>query len=158
MRYLQFVALNQKEELRGYLNDYLTELSAVDPDIKFDENGVPIYRWFDHYFTDKDRTVVFLIVDGNIAGFGMVRELGEDNYELAEFYIIPEFRRGKNGIFLAKNLCLLFKGCMQISTRHTNLAGKAFWARFVEGFAIKSESPDDIWQNYTVDTTTYNLD
>ena len=54
MRYLQFVALNQKEKLRGYLNDYLTELSAVDPDIKFDENGVPIYRWFDHYFTDKD--------------------------------------------------------------------------------------------------------
>ena len=49
MRYLQFVALNQKEKLRGYLNDYLTELSAVDPDIKFDENGKPIYRWLENW-------------------------------------------------------------------------------------------------------------
>lgn len=55
MRKIQIVPLSRMEEMRKYLNEYLTELSQFDPDVKFDDKGTPVYKWFDCYWTDKDR-------------------------------------------------------------------------------------------------------
>ena len=47
MRKIQIVPLSRMEEMRKYLNEYLTELSQFDPDVKFDDKGTPVYKWFD---------------------------------------------------------------------------------------------------------------
>ena len=109
MRKLQIVPLSKMEEMRKYFYEYLTELSQFDPDIKFDEKGVPIYNWFDCYWEDKDRYPFYLIIDNQIAGLAMIRELGNMLYEIAEFYVCPEFRRDGNAIWFAKELTELFE-------------------------------------------------
>lgn len=55
MKKIQTVPLSRMEEMRKYFYEYLIELSEFDPDIKFDDKGVPIYNWFDCYWDDKDR-------------------------------------------------------------------------------------------------------
>ena len=62
MKKIQVVPLSIMEEMRRYLYEYLIELSEFDPDIKFDEKGVPIYKWFDCYWDDKDRFPIYFIV------------------------------------------------------------------------------------------------
>ena len=84
MRKIQIVPAKRMEEMRKHFYNYLTELSEFDPKIKFDENGDPIYKWFDYYWTDKDRYPIYLIVDNQVAGLTLVRELENYIYEIAE--------------------------------------------------------------------------
>mgnify|MGYP004629308509 FL=1 len=55
MRKIKIISIEDKESIRKHFYDYLKELSEFDPAIKFDNNGIPIYNWFDYYWTDKDR-------------------------------------------------------------------------------------------------------
>ena len=115
MRKMQIVPLSRMEEMRKYLNEYLTELAEFDPDIEFDEKGVPIYKWFDCYWDDKDRFPIYFMVDEKIAGMAMIRELDNMLYEIAEFYIVQNIEKTamqfglqpKLQTYLKVNLCFL---------------------------------------------------
>ena len=150
MRKLQVVPLSRMEEMRQYFYDYLIELSEFDPDIKFDENGVPIYNWFDCYWDDKDRFPLFLIIDKKIAGLAMIRELGNMLYDIAEFYVLPEFRKDGNAIWFATEVTNLFEGEFVFSTRFTNPRAIRFWDKFASLFESNCYKDDEIWRNWTI--------
>ena len=69
MNKIVIVPTLKKFELKRMFNDYLKELSSFDDSIKFDENGEPIYRYFDCYFSDKDRYPFFFCENDLIVGF-----------------------------------------------------------------------------------------
>ncbi len=150
MNSLQLVHIEEKESLLKHFNDYLTELAEFDPDIQFDENGDPIYKWFNNYFTDKERYAFFYKIDGEIAGLAMVRHLGENSFELAEFYVLPTYRKNGNSLYFATELLKLFRGTIHISTRHTNPRAVKFWTKFTKGYDIVFAQSDDIWMNWSV--------
>src|SRR5574344_229643 len=104
MRKIQIVPTCKLEEMRKMLNVYLTELSEFDPDIKFDEKGTPIYKWFDCYWENKDRFPFYLIVDSKIAGLALIREINNMVYDIAEFYVVPEYRKDGNAIWFAAEI------------------------------------------------------
>ena len=110
MRKIQIVPIGRKEEFRKYFYEYLTELSQFDPDIEFLENGTPIYNWFDCYWEDKDRFPLFLVVNETVAGISMIREMDDRHYDIAEFYVCPEFRKDGNAIWFATEITNLFDG------------------------------------------------
>ena len=93
MQNIQIVPLSKMKEMRRYFNEYLTELSEFDPDIKFDDNGKPIYNWFDCYWTDKDRFPFYFLVDNQIAGLALIRELGNMLYNLQNFMSVLNFEK-----------------------------------------------------------------
>ena len=150
MKKIQIVPLGRMEEMRKYFNDYLTELSEFDPDIKFDKNGTPIYKWFDCYWEDKNRYPFFLIVDGSVAGLTLIRELSNMSYEIAEFYVLPEYRKDGNALWFAKEITDLFEGEFVFSTRLTNERAIKFWNKFVLLFEKSEQKDDNLWRNWTI--------
>ncbi|MBQ8762308.1 MAG: ASCH domain-containing protein [Clostridia bacterium] len=150
MKNLQIVPLSKMEEMRKYFYEYLTELSEFDPDIKFDEKGNPIYDWFDCYWSDKDRFPIFFKIDNKIAGFTLIRELGNMMYEIAEFYMFPEYRKDSNAIYFATEITNFFEGEFTFATRFTNARAIRFWNKFAELFDSNSYCDDENWRTWTI--------
>jgi len=150
MRKIQIVPSSRKEEMRKLLFNYLTELSEFDPDIKFDDNNLPIYRWFDCYWEDKDRFPLYLIIDNTVAGIAMIRELDSLVYDFAEFYVCPEFRKDGNAIWFATEIANLFEGQFVFSTRFTNQRAIKFWTKFANQYNKNEYFDDDLWRNWTI--------
>lgn len=150
MKYLQIVPLSKMEEMRRYLFEYLTELSEFDPDIKFDDKRVPIYKWFDCYFEEKERYPIYFIIDNKTAGFVMVRELKNMVYEIAEFYVLPEFRKDGNAILFATEITNMFAGEFIFGTKFTNPRAIKFWDKFSKLFNKNEMVDDEIWRTWTI--------
>lgn len=150
MKRIQIVPQLRMKEMKKYLYEYLTELSEFDPDIEFDEKGVPIYRWFDCYWQDKDRYPIYLIVNNCVAGIAMIRELDTLKYEFAEFYVCPDYRKDGNAIWFATEITNLFEGEFVFSTRFTNPRAIKFWNKFSKLFEQNQFYDDEIWRNWTI--------
>ena len=150
MREIKIVPVLKKDEMRKFFYDYLTELSEFDPDVNFDENGTPIYKWFDCYWEVQDRYPFYFIVDGNIAGLAMIRKLSKNQYDFAEFYVRPQFRKDGNAIWFATELTNLFGGEFVFSTRFTNPRAIKFWGKFANQFKSNTFTDDEIWRNWKV--------
>ena len=151
MRYIRFISINEKELARQLLNDYLTELSEFDDSITFDDEGVPVYKWYDpYYFTEKERYPFFLIVDGLIAGFCFIRQMSDIEFDIAEFYVIPNFRKDGNAIFFANEVIKLFKGRITFSTRLKNVRGLKFWSKVAKLYKENKFEDDEIGRNFVV--------
>lgn len=150
MKKLQIVPLSKMEEMRKYFYEYLVELSEFDPDIKFDEKGTPIYNWYECYWKDKERYPFYFIIDNKIAGLAMIRELDNMLYDIAEFYVCPEFRKDGNAIWFALQLTELFDGQFVFSTRFTNPRAIKFWDKFAKLFENNEYLDDEIWRNWII--------
>ena len=158
MRKIQIVPFYRKEEMRGYFYEYLTELSEFDPDIKFDKNNFPIYKWFDCYWEDKKRFPIYFIVDNQIAGLAMIRELEDYTYDFAEFYTCPQYRKDGNAIWFATEITNLFEGQFVFSTRFTNPRAIKFWGKFAKMFNTNEFVDDEVWRNWTIRKTNSKHD
>ena len=150
MRHLQIVPSVKREELREIFYEYLTELAQFDPDIKFKPDGTPIYKWFACYWEDNDRFPFYLIVDNQIAGLALIRELDDMQYDFAEFYVRPNFRVNGNAMWFATELTNLFDGEFTFSTRFTNPRAIKFWDKFARSFKNFSVSNDEVWRNWKI--------
>ena len=150
MRKIQIVPASKKEEMRKYFYEYLTELSQFDPDIKFDQNKTPIYKWYNCYWEDKTRYPFYFIVDNKIAGLGMIRELDDMLYDFAEFYVCPEFRKDGNAIWFALQLTEIFDGQFVFSTRFTNPRAIKFWGKFANLFESNEYTDNEVWRNWII--------
>ncbi len=143
MRNIEIVEKIQREEMREILNEYLIELSKFDKDIEFAQNGKPIYKWFDCYFEEKSRYPIYLKVDNKIAGMSLIRKLDDKLFEVAEFYVRPDFRKDGNAIWFANTIINLFDGDFEFSTCLTNQRAKMFWDKFSTNFNTSSLIDDE---------------
>ena len=82
MKSIQLVSANDKERLKKYFFDYLVELSRFDPTVIFDEQGIPIYNWYDRYWEERGRYPFLLNIDNRFAGLAFVRESEPQHYEI----------------------------------------------------------------------------
>lgn len=155
MRRIKIVPLSKTEEMRKYFNEYLMELSQFDPDIEFNKKGIPIYNWFDCYWNDKNRFPIYFLVENEIAGLAMIRELGNMLYNFAEFYVCPKFRKDNNALWFANEITNLFDGQFVFSTRFTNPRAIKFWGKFALQFENSSYEDDEIWRNWTIRKTSF---
>lgn len=149
------VPLSRMEEMRKYFYEYLAELAEFDTDIKFDEKGKPIYKWFDCYWEEKVRFPLYLVVDDKIAGMAMIRELDNMLYEIAEFYVCPEYRKDGNAIWFATEITNLFEGQFVFSTRFSNPRAIKFWGKFANLFESNEYTDDEIWRCCTIRKTNF---
>ena len=149
MKSLQIVRNNKKEEMRNYLNEYLIELKEFDDTIKFNKKGEPIYKYFDDYFIDKDRYPIYFIIDNNIAGIALVREL-EIGYEIAEFYVLKEYRRDGNALVFINMIFNLFDGDFSFSTRLENKRAIKFWDKVSSDYRDVKISQDDNYKEWRI--------
>jgi predicted acetyltransferase len=137
-------SVEEKQTIFSLLQFYLKELSQFpDEQIEYlDQDGVYHYPYLDAYWLDNERYPYILLTNNEIAGFALVRQ-ESTHWEMAEFYILPEFRR--RGLATTSVLDIFKKhaGMWQIEFNKHNQAGRALWLKIA-----KRSSKNDILFGY----------
>lgn len=157
MVHLQIVQKTDKQLLFQLLQKHLYEMSAYYKD-DFDEEGVYPYRYFDDYFCDPTRYAIFIIQDGNIAGFALLNqysELGQTiDHAIAEFSILPKYRKQHIAKQAAKQLFQEYSGCWEIKYHKDNHPAANLWMQAVQAYHphITSLAEDEIVLSFSTAT------
>lgn len=104
-------------------------------------NGVIPYAPFDLYWQEENRWPFWAALNGERIGFALVRFAPELNVmQMAEFYIIPEYRLGGYGTAFAQALLKRFPGRWKIRQIAANTHATAFWRKVAEPFGYTEET------------------
>ena len=110
-----------------------TDLNEMNEKAEFD------YKYFDKYFTDKDRFAYFIKEEnsGKLLGFAMINqhtEIFSHGWSIAEFLIIPKYRRLGIGRKVAFALFNQFKGNWEVSPSFGSKKALAFWKKTISEY------------------------
>ncbi len=140
-RTIEIVAIAERDKLPLWelMQRYLAELSTLGGDGPV--QGAYRYRYFDAFWREAERWPMWIVSDGETAGFALVRKDGA-RMEMAEFFIEPAFRRGGIGVRAARAIIQRFPGRWELSEFRENLPAIAFWRRVLDGFAKYHETSE----------------
>jgi len=125
---------SSQHELKTMLSDYLIEL-GVDAE----------YPYLPLYWAEPGRFPYFILADGQVAGFALVRTLDESPlFEMAEFGVSKSHRGLAVGKAAALALFAEHQGHWRVTVMPDNLAGLRFWRSVVPSGTpvVFSEEPD----------------
>lgn len=133
--YLDPVEAAKKDVLFRLLQYSLFEESLTDQN-SIGEDGWFAYPWFENYFTDNDREAFFIREKKScrLLGFAMINAYMQKctaGHSIAEFMVLPEFRRRKIGITAA---CLCFDrypGNWEVSPAFGSHQAYLFWKNVI---------------------------
>ena len=127
-------AETQKSVLRQLMELYCYDFSEFTGE-DVDEHGFYGYSYLDYYWTEEDRHPFLIKVDGNIAGFAMVKRTHDGKaHTIAEFFVMRKYRRMNVGGVAAKYLFGLFKGDWEVRVMHVNKPAIPFWRRAINEY------------------------
>jgi predicted acetyltransferase len=132
------VPFEEKAELASLMRAYVAEMEQII--------GLPPgdggYPRFDLYWTEPNaRWPFWLKVDDTNAGFALVRRnLDLARMEMAEFFVMPEFRGRGIGLAGARRLIGRHPGHWRITQRENNSGAIGFWNRVLDGFVVYEET------------------
>jgi predicted acetyltransferase len=112
------------ELLQFYLYDF-SELTGTD----LADNGRFEHRSFDLYWTDGDRHPFLLRVDGRLAGMALVQS--GDPHDMAEFFVLRQYRRAGVGAEAARTIFAMFPGEWQVRQIAANARATEFWREII---------------------------
>jgi len=106
----------------------LTDLNDMNEDALFD------YPWFDAYFSEPQREAYFIRESGTqkLMGFAMVREHEDGRHSVAEFLVIPKFRRQGVGSRAAGACFALHDGLWEVKPAYGSESAKRFWQSVID--------------------------
>lgn len=127
-----------KTLLRNLMNLYIYDFSEY-LGRAIGEHGFFEYPYLDHYWTEGDDRVPFLIrADGEIAGFVLVNDHTKIESRpartIAEFFVLRKFRRQGVGEQAARLAFDLFPGPWEVSEIPQNLGAQVFWRRIIDRY------------------------
>jgi predicted acetyltransferase len=106
--------------IQAMMAPYLTELVPEGP---------LHYPYLALYWQDRQRLPYLIRVNGDDAGFALVREHPEQRFhEMAEFYVRPQYRRHRVGRHAARALFAGHPGWWHLQVLDDNAPAQAFWA------------------------------
>ncbi len=136
--FLEKVTKDKKDVLYRLLQYSLYEESENDLR-EVNEEGIFEYKYFDLYFTEDDRDAYFIKeVDTNkILGFAMVNtymQIFNNGHCIAEFMIMPKYRRNKIGSTIAILLFDMYRGNWEVSPSDNSEKAYSFWKNVIEEY------------------------
>lgn len=134
---LDAVKPHEKDALFRLLQYSLFEESADDLN-EMNDDALFDYPWFELYFTDDDRWAYFIREEATdkLLGFVMVktREKPLDGYMIAEFMVLPGYRRRGVGRQAAIRCFEHFRGQWEVSPALGSEPAYRFWKRTIDGY------------------------
>ena len=111
------------------------------------------YKWFDNYFVDSDRYACFVKSGSTYVGMVMVNEnlkFNKNGKCIAEFLIMPRFRRNHLGKRVAYEIFDKFKGDWEVQPMKNNLVAYSFWKSVIseytnDNYIIKNDGIEDVF-------------
>jgi predicted acetyltransferase len=133
--------------LQLYIHDF-SEFCAVGlgPNGKF---GYPDLLL---YWLERGRHPFLARIDGNLAGFVLVRKLALNNdnktvWDMTEFFVLRGMRRRGIGTELAHAVWAMFPGAWQVRVMQSNQRAQQFWATTIAKHAGAPIQPVSIEKN-----------
>lgn len=120
------VYLTQRGIPRHDIPDYETYESYIN------ESGE--CKYLSSYFTDPDRSAFFIYADDKIAGFVLINVhtlIEERAHSIAEFYVVPNFRRQGIGERAAELAFRQFPGKWEVAQMEANQSALRFWRKVI---------------------------
>lgn len=134
---LEKVKLEEKEILYNLLQFALYDGSKYIEN-KINNNGVFDYKWFDNYFTDNDRYAYFIKNEfDDLIGFVMINQnmkLLSNGHSVAEFLILPYYRRNHIGKKVAFDIFEHFKGNWEVEPIENSEEAYCFWKNVISDY------------------------
>lgn len=130
------VSAAEKPVLFAIMQLYLYDSSDYTGD-EVGATGVYAYHYFDLYWTEDGRFPFLIMLDNQIVGLALVRQLerGPDPlHQLAEFFIMRSYRRRGLGRAAATAVFDRFPGRWEVQQSAANHAGRAFWQRVIDDY------------------------
>jgi len=136
--YLSKVKQEEKEILYRLLQYSLFEESEYDLN-EMNEEAIFEYQYFDSYFTDIDRNAFFIREKENdkLLGFVMVNKYTQkvdDGHSIAEYLVIPKYRRNKIGKKVAYEIFNKYPGNWEVKPSYNNEKAYLFWKKTIEEY------------------------
>jgi predicted acetyltransferase len=133
--------LSEKPELWAMYRHYAIELAPM-ANIVIVNDEIPAPD-FDDFWQQPKHWPFWAVVDGKRAGFALIRFVDEMNaMQMAQFYILPEYRRGNIGLKFARDVIARHPGPWRIRQMAANTRAVAFWRRVAEIYRYTEESFD----------------
>ena len=142
---LDKVLLEEKELLFRLLQFALYDGSLYNTN-KIGEDGLFPYKWFDNYFTDDDRDAFFIREDDKIVGFVMINQFMkkcDNGHSVAEFLVLPEYRRNYIGKKVAYLVFEMFPGNWEVEPIEESNEACRFWENVVVNYTNNKFSFSD---------------
>ena len=143
---------NEKDKLYKLLQYALYDGSQyIDNEIN--EECIFEYKWFDNYFTDNDRDAFFIKGGDKFLGMAMVNEHLKFNNSgkcIAEFLILPTYRRNHIGKKVAYDIFEMFKGDWEVQPMENNPIAYSFWKNIINeytngNYITKNDGIEDVF-------------
>ena len=135
---LDRVGEDGKDVLYRLLEYSLFEESLNDGN-EMNDDALFEYKYFDSYFTDNDRDAFFVREKETkkLLGFVMINtymQKGTDGHSIAEFMIIPKYRRNKIGKKVAFECFDMYKGNWEVSPSCGSDSAYNFWKKVIDEY------------------------
>lgn len=135
---LEKVLENEKQILYRLLEYSLFEESLNDLNEMNDE-AIFEYKYFDSYFTDEDRDAYFIREKetNKLLGFAMINtymQFFNFGHSIAEFMVIPKYRKNHIGKKVAFELFDKYKGNWEVSPSYNSMSALFFWNKVVKEY------------------------
>jgi predicted acetyltransferase len=120
----------EREAIKSMLDPYLAEIGAGSE-----------YTYFESYWITSKRLPYLFTFNDRPIGFCFIRQLAEENsYELAEFYIMPEYRRKGLGSHAVHAVFSKHPGSWTLSVLPQNQKVIRFWHSVISNYS--GENPE----------------
>lgn len=136
--YLEKVDNTDRDTLYRLLQYSLFELSEFDlRDIN--DKAIFEYKYFDKYFISDDRDAFFIRKkDTNkLLGFAMLNtymKICDVGHSIAEFMVLPKYRRNKIGKTVAMELFNRYRGNWEVKPSFNSKKAYLFWENVVKEY------------------------
>ena len=135
---LEQVKIEDKDILYRLLQYSLFEESLTDQN-EMNNEAIFEYKWFDSYFQDNNREAYIIKEQetNKILGFAMVNQYmqkSKDGHSIAEFMIVPKYRRLKIGKRVAIELFNMHKGNWEVKPSYGSAVALTFWKSVIDEY------------------------
>ena len=133
---LEPALMPEQPALARLLELYSYELSDV-ANLRIGDDGLYGYTHLPRYWIDAERHPYLLRLDGELAGFVLVRQGSELTgdphvWDMAEFFVLRRHRRAGVGIRAAHAVWHRHPGRWEVRVMERNTPALAFWQRAVD--------------------------
>lgn len=146
-------ALNKDKELLYKLLQFALYDGSTYIDNELNINGEFEYQWFNNYFTDTNRDAYLIKGDNNIMGFVFINEFlqfTKKGKSVAEFLILPKYRRNHIGKKVAYQLFDKYQGNWEIEPIENSQIAHKFWESIIKeytnnNYELKSHNQSNVF-------------
>lgn len=127
---LSAIDKNQKKTLLNLYQFYMYEFTPYFNAVLSNEGLYTIdKRQFDKYWIKDDHWAYFIQVNGELAGFCLLRKYPENDrrYDIEQFFVLTPYKRQGVGFTVFKSLVEAYPGKWQIRVMESNLPALRFW-------------------------------